>query len=75
MNNLYHDELEDLLGIIYNGDVTPLVYDLLKNTEDLPALLKYLNIEPKTKETIPENDGIVSLEQFLQHSKIVRYNK
>jgi len=43
--DLYRDELEELTGKIYRGDLTPLVYDLLKDSNDIKGLLHYLNKE------------------------------
>lgn len=47
--NLYKDELEEITGKLYNGDLTPLVYDLLKTSEDLESLLLYLTGEEVAK--------------------------
>ena len=59
--DLYQKELEELTGKIYSGDLTPLVYDLLKNTSDKHALLLYLGADPKPK---PKEEPIITLPSF-----------
>ncbi len=41
----YKNELEELVGKLYNGDMTVLVYELLKDTHDMDSLLEYLTGE------------------------------
>ena len=59
--DLYQKELEELTGKIYSGDVTPLIYDLLKSTSEKEALLTYLGAKPKPK---PKEEPIVLLPSF-----------
>lgn len=40
--SLYKAELEDISGKIYNGELTPLVFELLKDSPHLEDLLKEL---------------------------------
>lgn len=44
---LFQCEIEALTGKIYKGDVTPLIYDLLKTSPHLDKLLVYLGKEIK----------------------------
>lgn len=46
---LYKSELEHLIGRLYRGDMTVMVYFLLKDTPDMDSLLEYLTGEsPKS---------------------------
>lgn len=38
----FHSELECITGKIYNGDITPLFFDLIKEYGDLKGLYKQL---------------------------------
>ena len=42
-------ELEEALGILIKGDITSVVYDMLKNTYSLNALIKYLGGKPRQR--------------------------
>lgn len=53
MNNvveMYHEELEDITGKIYEGDITTLVFDLLAKSNHLDSLYKELKGEEFVKE-------------------------
>ena len=39
---LLSDELTTLTGKIFSGDITPLVFELFKDANDIPALIAYL---------------------------------
>lgn len=54
MSDLYKEELEELTGKLYRGDLTPLVYDLLKDSNDLKSLLAYLKSEDIEEDVKPE---------------------
>lgn len=43
--SVVHSEIEMLVGGVYKGDATYLVYNLLKDTSDLKGLLEYLTGE------------------------------
>lgn len=40
-------ELEEALGILIQGDITSVVYDMLKDTQSLGALIKHLGGKPR----------------------------
>lgn len=42
MDEYIINDLESLRGILIQGDITPVVYDLLKNTIDPDGLLRFL---------------------------------
>lgn len=42
---LFQREVEALTGKVYNGDVTPLVYEVLQSSSHLDKLLVYLRKE------------------------------
>lgn len=39
---IYYEELENITGKLFKGDITPLVYDLLKDSTDLSGLILHL---------------------------------
>lgn len=41
--DVYKNELESLTGKVFNGSITPIVFDLLKDSRHLDKLIKYLN--------------------------------
>lgn len=43
--DLYKEELESLTHKIYTGDLTPLVFEILKTSPDKKALVEYLTHE------------------------------
>ena len=71
---LYREELEALTSKLYKGDFTPLIYDVLKDSDDLPALLKYLTGQEIEEEivTVVQTDSAPSFEDwFRDFTKIV----
>ena len=40
---LFKEDIECLTGKIFQGNITPLVYEILKDTKDLKGLLNFLN--------------------------------
>jgi hypothetical protein len=45
--SIYHTELEVLTGKIYRGDLTPIVFDLIKSSNHLSAFKAHLCKENK----------------------------
>lgn len=41
-DHAYKIELEAITGKLYKGDMTVMLYHLLKNTQDMDSLLEYL---------------------------------
>lgn len=50
IDDLYRQEVECYTHKLSNGDLTPLVYDMLKDTSDVESLLEYLGYKNKEKE-------------------------
>lgn len=70
---LYKEELEELSGKIYNGDLTPIVFDLLKDTTDVKGLLNYLNAtieEDEKMKIVTPTTGVTFEELFNNSPKI-----
>lgn len=55
----YKTELEDLTGKLLNGDITPVVADLLRATPYKDELLRYLGCEVNK---VPDNKVNVTVE-------------
>lgn len=49
IDELYRQEVEFYTHKLSNGDLTPLIYDMLKGTNDLTGLLEYLGYVEKDK--------------------------
>lgn len=41
-SNDYKTELESLSGKVFNGDITPIVFDLLKDSKHIDKLIEHL---------------------------------
>lgn len=55
MNKVIIEDIEIITGKCFSGDITPLVYLMLKETKDKEGLLRYLGYkEKKTKQEEPE---------------------
>lgn len=74
---LYREELENLLGKIFLGDITPLVYTILKDSNNLDVLLKELSGETICKtedkdftETIQPPRAVTFEEWFNSQPKV-----
>lgn len=50
IDELYRQEVECYTHKLSNGDLTPLVYDILKDTNDAESLLAYLGYQNKEKD-------------------------
>lgn len=63
----YMEELEALTGTVYRGDITPVVFELLKNTHDMKGLLSFLNkeITEVKEEQIVQPTPCLSLEEVF----------
>ncbi len=46
---LYKEEIEELLGKLFSGNITCITYELLKDTTDMDALITYLTGEEVSK--------------------------
>lgn len=46
---LYKEEIEELLGKLFSGNITCITYELLKDTTDMEALITYLTGEEVSK--------------------------
>ena len=65
---LYREELEELTGKLYRGDITPLMYDLLKDSMNLGDLLFELTGEKpieQMEETIERPQATMSFEDWF----------
>lgn len=62
IEDLYKQELEFYTHKIAEGNITPLVFELLKDTEDMEGLLEYLGY--KTKKHLSENKMIKERTSF-----------
>lgn len=52
IEELYRQEIEHYTHKLSSGDLTPLIYDMLKETSDLKGLLEYLGyIEEEKNKT------------------------
>lgn len=58
MLDKYQDEIELITGKVYNGDLTPIVFDLVKDSRHLDSLYQYLTGEI-LKHDINNNTGKV----------------
>lgn len=68
------DELEYLTGKLYRGDITPIVYDLVKDSNYLKALLIDLgSVYESNKPVKNENrDNKVELHDWLESCEQIR---
>lgn len=67
--DLVKEELENLTGKIYNGDLTPLVFNLLENSTDLQGLLKQLTgetINTLQEDTVEQPKSAPNFENWLK---------
>ena len=67
--DLVKEELENLTGKIYNGDLTPLVFNLLENSDDLKGLLKQLtgeSIKTLQEDTVEQPKAAPKFEEWLK---------
>lgn len=71
--DVVHQELEDLTGKLFKGDITPIVFDILKDTADVKGLLKYLNVvvEEENKTETKNEQEHPSFESLFNNSPIV----
>lgn len=71
---LYQEELEELTGKIFAGDLTPLVYELLKKSSEkeklILALGGKLKKKPKPVETVKQS--FVSFDALFANGLEVR---
>ena len=78
LQQLYNTELEVLLGTLISGDLTPIVYKLLKDTPYTECLLEYLKgVKPDvcTEQSIEtedseNNDGESLAQWFSQFERV-----
>ncbi len=54
IDELYRQEVELYTHKVSSGNLTPLIYDMLKDTEDVKGLLDYLGYSEEKKEV--QND-------------------
>ncbi len=54
IDELYRQEVELYTHRVSSGNLTPLIYDMLKDTEDVKGLLDYLGYSEEKKEV--QND-------------------
>lgn len=57
---IYKEELEEIIGTLYRGDMTVMVYTLLKDTNDISSLLEYLTGER------PESNSGTNTEKIIR---------
>jgi hypothetical protein len=73
--DLYKEELEELTGKIYNGDLTPLVFDLLKESPYLDVLLHELTgkeITAKPEDEVQQPTAAPKFEDWFKNCKRLR---
>lgn len=64
---LYKQELEFYSHMVTDGDLTLLTFELLKNTRDMPRLLKYLGYQEEKQEQ-EEKKTIKTFEEMFKES-------
>lgn len=71
---LYQEELEELTGKIFAGDLTPLVYELLKNSPEKEKLVTFLGgkIKKKPKPVETAKQSFMSFEDLFANGLEVR---
>lgn len=63
IDELYKQEMECYMHKLSEGDITPLVFDMLKETKDLNGLLEYLGYH---EETLEEQSNVVVNNTFAE---------
>lgn len=66
-------ELEDYTSKLISGDITPVVFDLLKDSPDKKELFKYLQIcvEEAEQAEVKKLEPIPSLASLISSSKVI----
>lgn len=62
--NIYKAELESLTGKVFNGDITPIVFDLLKDSKHVVELVKYLSKGELSNVVINKPNNAVRKEDY-----------
>lgn len=65
----YQEELEDLTGKIFIGDLTPLVYDVLKDSKDITSLLQYLtgqDVDVNAEESVRQPEAAPNFDEWFK---------
>jgi hypothetical protein len=70
--DIFHEELEDLTGVLFKGNITPLVYDLLKDTRDIKGLLKYLDEEVPNDTVDEPKHHSISFDDLFSASPLIK---
>lgn len=78
LQKVYKTELEVILGKLISGDLTPVMYSLLKDTPDKESLLNYLkgvksDVRAKqsiTTEDHEDNDNTRLAQWFSQYDRV-----
>lgn len=73
--DIYQDEIEELTGKIFKGDLTPLVYDLFKDSNDIEGLIKYLTgeiIEKEKEDEVVKPVAAPRFEDWFRSCKQIR---
>lgn len=65
-DDIYQADLEVLTHKLYKGDLTPIVFDLLKDTIYLDSLIHYLGGKPPEKEEEDNEDEIKPQASFIE---------
>lgn len=61
---VFYEELESLTGKIFQGDLTPIVFDLLKESQSVEDLLRYLKKEENSDVDSNETQDAVRKESY-----------
>lgn len=71
VSSRYIEDLEGYVGRLTKGDITPLVYLLLKDTKDKKGLLEYLRGKEEEDEQEIGTDSKVSFEELFNQGQEV----
>lgn len=70
--DIYKDEVEDLTGKIFKGDLTPLIYNLFQDSRDIEGLIEYLTgeiIEKDIKDNVVKPVAAPDFETWFDNCK------
>lgn len=63
---IYKEELEEIIGTLYRGDITVMIYTLLKDTNDIDSLLEYLTGERPESNSDADTKKIIRSPSFKE---------
>ncbi len=75
VDSIYSDELQAFTGQVFKGDITPIVFDLLKPTDRIEELLNYLRgvsdvcVKRTSQISINEGDNRFDIEEWFSQFK------